>query len=69
MAILKSVGKFKYLGMNVTNQSCTAIFNILVRKPEGRRQLRRPGHNRWEVRIEMDLREINLRDMHYSHLS
>jgi hypothetical protein len=29
----------------------------LVGKPEGKRQLERPGH-RWEDNIKMDLREI-----------
>jgi hypothetical protein len=31
--------------------------NILVWRPEGRRQLGRPRH-RWEYNIEIDLREI-----------
>jgi hypothetical protein len=30
---------------------------ILVKKPEGKRQLRRPMH-RWEDNIRMDLREV-----------
>jgi len=32
-------------------------YDILVRKPEGKRQLRRPTH-RWEDNIRMDLRGI-----------
>jgi hypothetical protein len=33
------------------------VYRILVRKPEGKRPLRRPRH-RWEDGIRMDLREI-----------
>jgi hypothetical protein len=32
-------------------------YRILVRKPEGKRQLGRPSH-RWVDNIKMDLREI-----------
>jgi len=32
------------------------VYKILVRKPEGRRQCRRPSH-RWEDSIRMDLKE------------
>jgi hypothetical protein len=31
-----------------------SVFNVLVRKPEGKRPLGRPGH-RWEDNIKMDL--------------
>jgi hypothetical protein len=34
-------------------------YNIMVRKPEGKRSHRRPGL-RWENNITMDLREIGL---------
>jgi hypothetical protein len=35
------------------------LYNVLVRKPEGRRPLGRP-RRRWEDGIRMDLREIGL---------
>jgi hypothetical protein len=42
---------------------------ILVRKPEGKRPLRRPRH-RWEYNIRMDLREVCWKgvDLHTSGL-
>ena len=33
------------------------IYRVLVRKPEGKRPLRRPRH-RWEDNIKMDLQEV-----------
>jgi hypothetical protein len=36
------------------------VYKVLVRKPEGKRLLRRP-RRRWEDGIRMDLREIGLR--------
>jgi hypothetical protein len=33
------------------------VYKILVRKPEGKRPLGRPGH-RWEGNIRIDLKEI-----------
>jgi hypothetical protein len=35
------------------------VYNVLVRKPEGKRPLGRP-RRRWEDGIRMDLREIGL---------
>jgi len=32
-------------------------YRVLVRKPEGKRPLRRPRH-RWEDNIKMDLQEV-----------
>jgi hypothetical protein len=37
-------------------------YNILVRRPEGRRPLGRPRH-RWEDNMKMDLREIGFGDV------
>jgi hypothetical protein len=34
-----------------------SVYRVLVGKPEGRRQLRRPNHT-WENNIKMDLREV-----------
>ena len=34
------------------------VYRILVGKPEGKRPLGRPRH-RWEVNIEMDLKEVD----------
>jgi hypothetical protein len=35
-------------------------YEILVRKPEGKRPLRRPRH-RWEHNVTIDFREIGLK--------
>jgi hypothetical protein len=43
-------------------------YNILVRRPEGRRPLGRP-RRRWEGNIKMDLGEIGFRDMDWIHLA
>jgi hypothetical protein len=43
-------------------------YRILVGKPEGKRQLRRPRH-RWEYDIKMDLRDIVLDGMDCIHLA
>jgi hypothetical protein len=42
-------------------------YKIVVRKPEGKRQLRRP-RLRWEDNIKMDLREIGLEGVDLIHL-
>jgi hypothetical protein len=42
--------------------------NILVRKPEGKRQLGRHRH-RWEDNIRMDLREIGWEGVDWMHLA
>jgi hypothetical protein len=51
---------------------CDFIFHrflrSLVGRPEGRRPLGRPRH-RWEENIKMDLREIELGDVDWSHLA
>jgi hypothetical protein len=41
-------------------------YNILVRRPEGRRPLGRPRH-RWGDNIKMDLREIGFGDVDWVH--
>jgi hypothetical protein len=43
-------------------------YNILVGKPEGRRQLGRP-RRRWEDDIKMDLRETGFGDVDWIHLA
>jgi hypothetical protein len=43
-------------------------YNILVGKPEGRRQLGRP-RRRWEDNIAMDLGEIGFGDVDWIHLA
>jgi hypothetical protein len=43
-------------------------YKILVRKPEGKRPLRRPGH-RWEDNIGMDLREIGWEGVDWMNLA
>jgi hypothetical protein len=43
-------------------------YKILVRKPEGRKQLGRP-RIRWVDNIKMDLREIGWGDMDWNNLA
>jgi hypothetical protein len=43
-------------------------YNILVGRPEGRRQLGRP-RRRWEDNIKMDLGEIGFGDMDWIRLA
>jgi hypothetical protein len=43
-------------------------YNILVRKPEGKRTFGRPRH-RWEDNIRMDLREIVWEGGDWMHLA
>jgi hypothetical protein len=43
-------------------------YRTLVGKPEGKRQLERPGR-RWEDNIEMDLRKIFWEGMDWVHLT
>jgi hypothetical protein len=43
-------------------------YKILVRKPEGKRQLERPRCKR-EGNIRMELREMAWEDMNWMHLS
>jgi hypothetical protein len=43
-------------------------YNILVGRPEGRRQLGRPWR-KWEDNIKMDLREIGFGDVDWIHLA
>jgi hypothetical protein len=43
-------------------------YNILVRRPEGRRPLGRP-RRRWEDNIKMNLREIGFEDVEWTHLA
>jgi hypothetical protein len=42
-------------------------YGILVGKPEGKRQLRRPRHS-WEVNIRMDLRGMGWEGVDWMHL-
>jgi hypothetical protein len=42
-----------------------SAYNILVRRPEGRRPLGRP-RRKWD-KIKMDLREIGFRDVDWIH--
>jgi hypothetical protein len=46
---------------------CESLYSILVRKPEGKRPLGRPGC-RWEDNIRMNLREIGWDGMDWIHL-
>jgi hypothetical protein len=43
-------------------------YRTLVRKPEGRRPLERPG-SRWEDNIKMDLREVGWGGMDWINLA
>jgi len=43
-------------------------YKILVGKPDGKRQLRRPRH-KWEDNIRMDLPERGWEDVHWIYLA
>jgi hypothetical protein len=43
-------------------------YRIMVRKPEGKRSCKRPGH-RWENNIRMDLRELEWKGMDWIHMA
>ena len=42
------------------------VYSVLVRKPEGKRPLRRPRRT-WEDNIKIDLQEVGCGDMDYIH--
>ena len=44
------------------------LFKVLVRKPEGKRPLRRP-RRRWEDNIKMDLQEVGCGGMDWIELA
>jgi hypothetical protein len=46
----------------------TNVYRVLVGKPEGKRPLERP-RRRWEDGIKMDLREIGLGGVEWTHLA
>jgi hypothetical protein len=41
---------------------------VLIRKPEGKKQLERPRH-RWENNIKMDLREIRWQGVNWTDMN
>ena len=43
------------------------VYRVLVGKPEGKRQLERPGR-RWDNNIKMDLQEVGFGGMGWSDL-
>jgi hypothetical protein len=45
----------------------SGVFRILVGKPEGKRQLKRP-RRRWEDNIKMDLQEVGCGGMDWNYL-
>jgi hypothetical protein len=44
------------------------VYKILVRKPEGKRPLRRPRHG-WKDNIRIDLREREWEDVDWFHVA
>jgi hypothetical protein len=44
------------------------VYRVLVRKPEGKRPLRRP-RRRWEDNIKMDLQEVGFGGMDWTELA
>jgi hypothetical protein len=54
--IIKS-RRMKWAGHVARMGEGRGFYSVLVRRPEGKRPLRRPGH-RWEYNINMDLREV-----------
>jgi hypothetical protein len=60
--------RMRWAGHVVCMGLLRCAYNILVRRPEGRRPLGRPRH-RWEDNINMDLREIGFGDVDWIHLA
>jgi hypothetical protein len=56
----------RWVGHVVHMGEVRGAYNILVRRPEGRRPLGRP-RRRWEDNIKMDLREIGFGDVDWIH--
>jgi hypothetical protein len=54
--------KMRWAGHVARMGEVRGAYNILVGRPEGRRQLGRP-RRRWEDNIKMDLRKIGFGDM------
>jgi hypothetical protein len=54
--------RMKWAGHVARMGEVRGAYNILVGRPEGRRQLGRP-RRRWEDNIEMDLREVGFGDV------
>jgi hypothetical protein len=44
------------------------VYSVSVRKPEGKRPMRRPRH-RWEDNIKMDLQEVGCGSMDWIELA
>jgi hypothetical protein len=60
--------RMRWAGHVTRMREVRGAYNILVRRPEGRRPLGRPGR-RWEDNIKMDLREIGFGDVDWIHLA
>jgi hypothetical protein len=60
--------RMRWAGHVVRMGEVKGAYNILVRRPEGRRPLGRP-RRRWEVNIKMDLREIGFGDVDWINLA
>jgi hypothetical protein len=58
--------RMRWAGQVARMWDVRGAYNILVRRPEGRRPLGRP-RRRWEDKIKMDLREIGFRDVDWIH--
>jgi len=65
--VIKSV-RMRWMGHVTCVEEMRNAFSILVRKPEGKRQVGRPRH-RWEDNIRMDLREMMWEDVVWVHLA
>jgi hypothetical protein len=60
--------RMRWVGHVVCIGKVRGAYNILVGRPEGRRQLGRP-RRKWEDNIKMDLREIGFGDVDWIHLA
>jgi hypothetical protein len=60
--------RMRWAGHVARMREMRGAYNILVRRPEGRRPLGRL-RRRWEDNIKMDLREIGFRDVDWIHLA
>jgi hypothetical protein len=64
--VIKS--RMRWVGHVACMGEVRGVYRVLVRRPEGKRPLRRPRH-RWEDNIKRDIREIRIDGGNWIHLA
>jgi hypothetical protein len=67
VGVIKS-RRMRWAGHVARTGEGTAVYRVLVGKPEGKRPLRRPGP-RWQDNFKMDLQEVNCGGMDWMELA